>query len=119
MRFEIYTGRYAILSCGEGFTFNVVNKLISPYVECDHILHTDNFYTSIKLARCLRGLGTHLVGRENSKLFPKFWNQTVLPDENIKLADSMGIGGVGGLSVIGVIYIYYLQSVMGRCDGTE
>ena len=91
MQFEIYYGRDEILSCG--FTFNTVNKLISPYIEYNHILCTDNFYTSIKLARYLRGFRTHLVGtvRKNSKLFPKFWNQTVQPDENINLVDSLGI----------------------------
>ena len=93
MLFEIYSGRDEILSCGEGFTFNIVNKLISPYMEYNHILYTDNLYTSINRTRYLRGLRNHLLGtvRNNSKLFPKFWNQTVQPDENIKLVYSLGI----------------------------
>ena len=79
MLFEIYSGRDEILSCGEGFTFNIVNKLISPYMEYNHILYTDNLYTSINLTRYLRGLRNHLLGtvRNNSKMFQKFWNQTV------------------------------------------
>ena len=91
MRVEIYSGGDEMLSCESAF--NVVNELISPYTEYNHILYTDNFYTSVKLARYLRGFRTHLVGtvRKNSKLFPEFWNQTVQPDENLKLVDGFGI----------------------------
>ena len=69
MRVEIYSGRDEMLSCG--FTFNIVNKLISPYMEYNHILYTDNFYTSIKHIRYLRGLHTHLIGtvRRNTCIY--------------------------------------------------
>ena len=95
LKCHIYTGREDSLSSDEGFTFNIVNKLISPYILYNHILYTDNFYTSIKLAKCMRNQKTHLVGtvRKHSKLFPKFWKQIVLPDENIKLVDCNGIVG--------------------------
>ena len=60
-------------------------KLNSPYIQYNLILSTDNFDTSIKLVKCLQSLGTENI------LFPPYWKQIVLPDDNIKLADGDGI----------------------------
>ena len=69
---------------GEGFVFNVVTHLLNHYLLRDYVLFTDNFYTSIKLAKHLRRYNTHLVGtvRTNSIGFP---NQWLAPGDNIKL----------------------------------
>ena len=41
---EFYTGRREVSS--HGATFNVVDRLISPYMGCGRTLYVDNFYTS-------------------------------------------------------------------------
>ena len=41
---EFYTGRKKVSS--NGATFDVVDRLISPYMGCGRTLYVDNFYTS-------------------------------------------------------------------------
>lgn len=52
---------------------NVVMDLCKEYVDRGHTLHTDNWYTSINLARRLLDKQTHLVGtvRKNRRGLPK------------------------------------------------
>ena len=92
LKYFIYSAKDVELSTGHGFTYNIVNKLLNNYINKDHVLYTDNFYTSIKLAKCLLSLGSHLVGtlRKNSKLFPKLWHRTMYHDEIYKVFDDNG-----------------------------
>ena len=62
MRLRIYSGSEARFVCCEGFTYNMVMELLNNYLHRSHILYTDNYYTSIKLAIALRSKDTHLVG---------------------------------------------------------
>ena len=56
---------------------------MAHYIQYNHILYTDNWYTSIKLAMYLGSNNTHLAVtiRKNSKLFYKL--------SNIRLDDNL------------------------------
>ena len=61
LQFIICIGREDIFVSGEGFTFNIVNELLSDYLYKHHIIYTDNYSTSLKFARYLLSTGTYLV----------------------------------------------------------
>ena len=61
LKFAIYTGREDRFVSDEGFTFNIVKELLGNYQYKHHIVYTDNYYTSLKLARYLLSTGTDLV----------------------------------------------------------
>ena len=82
LKLHIYSGYEEWFVSGEGFTYNLCNPLMSDYFNNNHVLlYTDNYYTSIKLARKVLSLGTDLVGtiRRTSKEFPKFESCTIGP----------------------------------------
>ena len=72
LQFIIYTGREDIFVSGEGFTFNIMNELLSDNQYKYHIVYTDNYYNSLKLAKYLLATGTYLVVtiRRTSRGFP-------------------------------------------------
>ena len=93
MRLRIYSGSEARFVSGEGFTYNMVMELLNNYLYRSHILYTDNYYTSIKLAIALRSMDTHLVGtiRKTSKSFPKLDTVSLGVGDNIKLVNEAGV----------------------------
>ena len=67
---ELYTGKQE--TSDRGATFDIVNRLISPYLGCGRILYVDNFYTSPDLFTFLRENRTLACGtmRMNQKNGP-------------------------------------------------
>ena len=80
LKIHIYFGYEERFVSREVFTYNMYH-LMSDYFNNNHVLYTDNYYTSIKLARKLLSLGTNLVGtiRKTSKKFPKIESCTIGP----------------------------------------
>ena len=68
-------------------------ELLDSYLYKKHIVYTDNYYTSLKLAKMLLSKYTNLVGtiRKTSKSFSKLDDVYLGIDENIKLVDENGI----------------------------
>ena len=62
LKLRIYSGREDRYVSGEGFTFNIFMDLLANYLYKHHIIYTDNYYTSIKLAKALLSKDTDLVG---------------------------------------------------------
>ena len=93
LKFIIYTGREDRCIPGEGFTFNIVNELLSEYLYKYHIVYTDNYFTSLKLARYLLSRGTDLVVtiRRTSRGFPHIDNVRISHSDNFKVASTDGI----------------------------
>ena len=93
LKLKIYAGREERFVSGEGFTFNIVMELLDSYLYKKHIIYTDNYYTSLKLAKMLLSKDTNLVGtiRKTSKSFPKLEDVYLGIGENIKLVDGNGI----------------------------
>ena len=54
LEIQVYTGKDIRFSTGEGFVYNIVTFLFNSYLFDNHILYTDNMYTSVKLAHYLR-----------------------------------------------------------------
>ena len=74
--FRIYSGKSGDIQPDKdiGFGGAVVKELLIPYLGKNHILFTDNYYTSPHLAMFLHHQDTQLVGtvRERRKDMPKF-----------------------------------------------
>ena len=70
-KLEIYCGQSASYQ-NLGFTESVVARLIDPLVEKGYTLFTDNYYTSLPLAKYLLSHKTYLCGtvRGNRKGLP-------------------------------------------------
>ena len=67
---KVYAGKEE--RCYSDLATSVVMQLMDPYLDAGRTLSTDNFYTSIPLARELLKRKTHLVGtlRKNRKMLP-------------------------------------------------
>ena len=93
LKLRIYSGRDDRYSSGEGFTFNIIMDLLANYLNINTILYTDNYYTSIKLAKALLSKSTHLVGtiRKTSKSFPNLADVSLESGGNFKLVNEDGI----------------------------
>ena len=94
LEIQVYTGKDIRFSTGEGFVYNIVTFLFNSYLFDNHILYTDNMYTSVKLAHYLRSNSSHLVGtiRKNSRGLPKLKEQRLSRvGDSIKLIDSQGV----------------------------
>ena len=59
-KLDFYTGKRK--SSPRGATFDVVEGLISPYLDCDRTLYVDNYYTSPILFTHLKEHGTLACG---------------------------------------------------------
>lgn len=70
--FEIYSGKEGDSLLTQSLSERVVMSLCGDILNCNRTLYTDNFYTSVSLARRLLLQKTHLVGtlRSNRKLNP-------------------------------------------------
>ena len=77
--FSIYAGKTDAES-GLGLASDVVLKLTQPYLDAGRTLATDNYYTSVPLARALLHRKTNLVGtlRMNRKGLPESIRQSKL-----------------------------------------
>ena len=93
LKFIIYTGWEDRFVSGEGFTFNIVNELLSDYLYNHHIVYTDNYYTSLKLARYLLSTGTDLIVtiRRTSRGFPRIDTVRFCHCDSFKVTSTDGI----------------------------
>lgn len=91
-KIQIYCGKSE--GSGSGLAEKVVMHLCEGLLEEGRILYTDNFYTSIPLAKNLLSKKTHLVGtlRKNRKYIPKeVLNRKLNIDEFYGLESNEGI----------------------------
>ena len=93
LKFIIYSGREDGFVSGEGFTLNIVNELLSDYQYKHRIVYTDNYYTSLKLARYFLSTGLDLVGtiRRTSRGFPRIDTVLISHGYNFKVTSKDGI----------------------------
>lgn len=86
--YMIYSGKGGeiVTDPDVGFSGAVVKSLVEQYYGKNHILYTDNYYTSPHLAQFLHENDTQLVGtvRENRKDMPHFPKKTKKKDLLIK-----------------------------------
>ena len=89
----IYSGREDGFVSGEGFTFNMVNELLGDYQYNHHIVYTDNYFTSQKLARYLLSTGTDIILtiRRTSRGFPRIDTFRIGHCDNFKVTSTDGI----------------------------
>lgn len=87
LTYEVYTGAQAD-STGCGHTHSVVMKLMQKYLNKEHKLFTDNFYTSPKLFLELLNNRTYACGtiRTNRKYFPDELKHITLKRPEYKFA---------------------------------
>ena len=71
---------------GEGFSFNIVNELLSDYLYKHHIVYIDNYYTSLKIARYLLLRGTDLIvtTRRMARRYPRIDTVFISQGDNFK-----------------------------------
>ena len=81
------TGREDGFVSVEVFTFNIVNELLSDYQYKHHIVYSDNYSTSLELAKYLLSTGTDLVGtiRRMSRGFPRIDTVRIGHGDNFKV----------------------------------
>ena len=94
LRIVVYNGKdVRFTGDAKGFLFNVVCFLLNSYLLKNHIIYTDAFYASIKLASFLLAKQAYLVGtiKENSRSLPKRSDQSLASDYHIKFANSEGV----------------------------
>ena len=93
LTFIIYSSREDGFVSDEGFTFNIVNELLSDYQYKYHIVYADNYSTSLELAKYLLSTGTDLVGtiRRTSRGFPRIDTVRICHGDNFKVVSTDGI----------------------------
>ena len=70
------------------YSFNIVNELLGTYQYKLHIVYTDNYYTSLKLARYLLSTGST---RKSSRGVPHIDTVRIDQGDTFKLANEEGI----------------------------
>ena len=75
----VYTGSHIDYPTNDplGISGSIVKTMMNPYMNKQHILFTDNWYTSVELANHLQEKGVYTCGiiKGNRKYFPKFQNK--------------------------------------------
>ena len=93
LKFLIYAGKEDRFISGEGFTFNIVNELLSDCQYKYHIVYIDNYHTSPKLARYLLSTRTDLVGtiKRMCRGVPRIGTILIGHGDDFKVASTSGL----------------------------